>query len=399
MPRTYLDHNASSSLRPAARDAMVAVLEQTGNASSIHREGRAARAAIERARKQVAGLVGCPADGIIFTSGATEAAHLGLTPDIEADGVLRPASRLYVSAVEHPCVLAGGRFAAEQITHLPVNRSGVVESDTVAAALAKHDYDEGLPFFAVQLVNSETGIVQQVAEIARMVRLKGGYVLCDAVQAAGRMPIDIATLGVDFLLLSAHKFGGPQGVGALVCSHDILRLSPVFGGGGQELKRRAGTENIAAIVGMGVAAEEAAADATDYRRLSRLTASIEAQLAPICAGNGVAPERLAVFGEGAQRVGNTICFAVNGLRAETALIAFDLDGVALSSGSACSSGKVGKSHVLAATAVDEELARGALRVSLGWNTTADDADAFLAAFDRITRRLGVMLNEDLSGVA
>lgn len=395
--RAYLDHNATSVLRPSAREAMMMALS-TGNASSVHAEGRDARRLVEKARAQVAALVNVDVDGVIFTAGATEAAHLGLTPNINSDGVGRPASTLYVPETEHPCILAGGRFASENVQTIAVNRSGVADLEDLKRLLDAHDFDRGLPFVAVQLVNSETGVIQPVAEIARMVRFRGGYVLCDAVQAVGRMPVDAGELGIDFLILSSHKIGGPQGAGALVICHPILAVDAAVRGGGQEKNRRAGTENVAAIVGFGAAAGNAARDAADFGSVSALRDSIIGRLQPICSANGLS-ENLTVFGSDAPRVGNTLLFGLEGLRAETALIAFDLEGVAVSSGSACSSGKVGKSHVLEAMDVPPALARGAVRVSLGWNTCADDIDRFVTAFERIAKRLAEMLNKEIAGAA
>ncbi|MFD0915506.1 cysteine desulfurase family protein [Pseudahrensia aquimaris] len=401
--RAYLDHNASSALRPAARDAMIAAMHACGNPSSIHGEGRAARATIEGARAQVATLVGAEKDAVVFTGSATEAAHLALTPDITSDGTPRPASHLYVLATEHPCVLEGGRFKASQISEIPVLANGVVDEAAFDAMLDAHDTAQGVPYMALQLVNSESGVIQPVAKLAQKVRLKGGYTLCDAVQAAGRMPIDVAELGVDFLMLSAHKLGGPQGIGALVIAHQVLDIPSAIRGGGQEKNRRAGTENVAAIAGFGAAAAEAAQNAADYAQITQLRDSIEGMLIPICTKQDLAEDRIEVFGQSAPRIGNTLLFSVRGLKAETALIAFDLDGVAVSSGSACSSGKVGRSHVLEAMGVDEEIARGAIRVSLGWNSTQADVAHFERAFERITRRLAEMVGRDeqqeISGAA
>lgn len=394
--RAYLDYNASAPLRPEALAALTEIVARPGNASSVHGEGRYYRKRVETARAQVAALVGAEADGVIFTGSATEAAHLGLTPAIISNGASRPADTLFVLETEHPCVLAGGRFDSDQIVTVPVQTNGLVDPQTLDEMLNRHG--DGVPFLAVQLVNSETGIIQPVAELAKRVRLRGGYVLCDAVQAVGRIPVDIGALGVDFLLVSAHKIGGPQGVGALICAPSALEISPAIRGGGQEMNRRAGTENVAAIGAFGVAAELAAREAANYLPTSGLRDSIENELHPICAAEGLS-DRLTVFGTDIARVGNTILFSIEGLKAETALIAFDLDGVAVSSGSACSSGKVGRSHVLQAMGVDPDTARGAVRLSLGWNSTERDREVFLRAFTRITRRLAEMTTTRISGAA
>ncbi len=396
--RAYLDHNATSVLRPAAREAMIAALESGGNPSSVHGEGRNARRLVERARTEVAALVGVEAESVTFTSGATEAAHLALTPHIRNQGVLQPAGVLYVLETEHPCVLAGGRFEQEQIVAIPVLNNGVIDLDAFDQLLNHHEETNGRPYVAVQLVNSETGVIQPIAEIAKRTRFKGGYTLCDAVQAVGRIPVDAKSLGVDFMILSAHKIGGPQGVGAFINVHSILDVETAIRGGSQETNKRAGTENVPAIAGFGAAAVEAAKDIDNYDNITALRDSIIEQLNPICLANGLT-DNLVVFGQDAERVGNTLLFGLSGLKAETALIAFDLDGVAVSSGSACSSGKVGKSHVLEAMNADQAAARGAIRVSLGWNSTQEDADKFIRSFERITKRLSDMTKAKLSGAA
>ncbi|MEM1040511.1 MAG: cysteine desulfurase family protein [Pseudomonadota bacterium] len=391
--RAYLDHNATAPLRPEARAAMLDALATVGNPSSVHGEGRDARRLIEVARRQVAGLVNCSPEGVIFTSGATEAAHLGLTPDISVDGTSRPASQLYVLETEHPCVLTGGRFAPEQVQGLPVDSNGLIDLDGLDSVLQAHDFDAGLPFVAVQLANSETGVIQPVAEIAQRVRFKGGYVLCDAVQAVGRMPVDLSVLGVDFLLLSSHKLGGPQGAGALVVVHDSVAITPAILGGGQELNRRAGTENVAALAGMGAAAEVAGQRLVEYNEIATLRDSLAASVVTICQTQGI-EDRLTVFGAEAPRLANTLLFSLEGHSAETALIAFDLAGVAVSSGSACSSGKVGSSHVLQAMDVAADKARGAIRVSLGWNSTERDVEQFCRAFETVAKRYAAQAARD-----
>jgi len=398
--RAYLDYNASCVLHPAAREAMMAAITHCGNASSVHGEGRALRHMVEQARTEVAALVAANVESVVFTASATEAAPLALAPQISVDETARPANRLYVLETEHPSVLAGGRFGVNCTQTIPVKGDGLIDMDALDALLDTHD--GGAPYVAVQLANSETGIVQPVSEVAHRVRLKGGYTLCDAVQAAGRLPLDVRALGVDFLILSAHKLGGPQGAGALINVHSMLDFEPAIRGGGQEKNRRAGTENVAAIAGFGAAAGAARQLADDYLTITALRDSIEAQLMPICASQGLA-SRLKIWGADVPRVGNTLLFTVEGLNAETALIAFDLDGVAVSSGSACSSGKVGQSHVLRAMGASASQAQAAIRVSLGWKSCDDDVNAFIAAFERIIARLAgkasLETNTRISGAA
>lgn len=394
--RAYLDYNASAPMLPQVVEAMNDVFAEQGNASSVHGEGRQHRKRIENARTRIAKLVNCESDGVTFTSSATEAANLALTPNIHSDGKQRKADVLYVLETEHPCVLTGGRFEAHQIVQVPVKKNGVIDLAALQALLVAGG--DKVPYLAIQLVNSETGVIQPVAEAAKMVRLRGGYVLCDVVQAVGRMKVDLKELGVDFAIMSAHKIGGPQGVGALVNAHAVLTIPPAIKGGGQESNRRAGTENTAGITGFGVAADLAEERLEKFSQTKALRDSIEEALLPICASNGLG-DRLVVFGSDTDRVGNTCLFSVNGLKAETALIAFDLDGVAVSSGSACSSGKVGSSHVLQAMGIAPEVARGAIRISLGWNSTQEDVAHFEKSFGRIVARLAEMSDAKVAGAA
>ncbi|MDA8869829.1 cysteine desulfurase [Rhizobiaceae bacterium] len=376
--RIYLDHNASAPLLPAARDAMVDVLKLEGNPSSIHAEGRVVRGRIEAARRAVADLVGAPVEGVIFTSNSTEAAAYALTPNLVERGKREQPDVLFVIATDHVCLRAGGRFAADRTVTISIDGNGLVHPDALRAAL---DANPGTPYLAVGLVNSETGAVQEVATLAAIVRERGGMVLCDVVQAVGRMPVDIRELGVDFAILSAHKIGGPRGVGALVLADPAVEPAPLITGGSQEQRRRAGTENVTGIVGFGAAALHAMQTAIDYGSVTRLSGSLEAGIRTICAEQGLS-DHLTIFAEDVQRSGNVTNFAVEGMGAQTALIAFDLDGIALSSGSACSSGKVAASAVLLAMGVAEDTASCGLRVSLGLTTTQADVAAFLAAFRR-----------------
>jgi cysteine desulfurase len=379
LSRIYLDANAGSPLLPEVREAMVGSLGNAANASSIHAEGRRARLLVEDARAEIARAVGAKPENVVFTSGATEAAAHALTPWLLSGRGRVHAGRLYVGATEHPCVLAGGRFSPEAMTRVPVERSGRLDLAALPAALKRHDDTQGVPYLALMLANNETGVIHPVAEAAHMVKARGGVVFCDAVQALGRIPLDIGELGVDFLALSAHKLGGPQGAGALVTANEALRPEPLLQGGGQERRGRAGTENVTAIVGFGVAARHSAHHLSDMGRIAALRAELERQILAI------APEAKIVGGE-TERLANTTLFAVPDVSAETAVIAFDLEGIAVSAGSACSSGKVGASHVLEAMG-EAEIARSGVRVSLTSQASAADVEAFAVAWRGIHGRL------------
>jgi len=377
--RVYLDHNATSPLRPEVAAVVARALQLPGNPSSVHAEGRAARAEIEAAREKVARLVGARAKNVIFTSGGTEASNMVLGPSFRHLGQ-EDAKRLLLGATEHPCGLNGHRFSADSVAIIPVNSSGILDLAGLRAHLEKAGGQRVL--VSVQLANNETGVLQPLAELARLVHEHGGLVHTDAVQAAGKIPVDVTELGVDVLTLSAHKMGGPKGIGAVVLASDQLEIADrLIRGGGQEKGYRAGTENVAAIAGFGAAAEIAKANLTgEAQRLSALRDEAEAHV------RRIAPDALVVASD-AERLPNTFAFAIPGLRAETALIAFDLEGIALSSGSACSSGKVKRSHVLDAMGVEPALAEGVLRVSLGWTTTKEDVIRFAEACEKVVGTL------------
>ena len=369
--RAYLDHNATTPLRPSAAEAMTRALQLTGNPSSIHAEGRAARAAIDRARHQVAAAVGGDARNVIFTSGATEALATLLRPSPAIENGGSSVARMIASVVEHSAALAA---AGPNAALAPVDQDGVLRLDMLAELLEK----PGAAMLALQAANGETGVLQPVAEASALARDKGSLTVCDGVAAFGKVPLDIRALGVDALALSAHKIGGPKGVGAIILDGDRLQIAePLIGGGGQEMRRRSGTENVAGIVGMGAAAESAIAAMVEER--VRITALADMLISGL---RSVRPD-LVLFGEKAPRLPNTLNIGVPGLRSETAVIAFDLAGVAVSSGSACSSGKVRRSHVLDAMGVPPTLADGALRFSLGWTTTEADIGKAVAAFASI----------------
>lgn len=376
--RTYLDWNATAPLLPAAREAVLAALESVGNPSSVHGEGRALRMLVEAARRDVAALLNAAPAHVIFTSGATEAANLALTPDYRMGRTPLTIGRLYVSEIEHPAIREGGRFARDAVTTIPVTRAGLVDLEALTTLLAGHDKAKGLPMVAVMLANNETGIVQPVKSVAEVVHRHGGLLVVDAVQAAGRVSIDIAALDADFLIVSSHKLGGPKGAGALISRGEVLMPAPLIRGGGQEKGHRSGTENPAALAGFAAAARAAVADlAGRNARIGALRDALES-------GMRAATNDVVIHGADVERIANTSFFSLPGLKSETGQIAFDLEGIALSAGSACSSGKVGQSHVLTAMGFDAAL--GGLRVSLGPASTEADVARFLAAFSRVMAR-------------
>ncbi len=373
--RVYLDYNASAPLRPEAREAMIAALAETGNPSSVHSEGRAARALVEDARAAVAGLLGSQARNLVFVSGATEAANVVLTPSLrDADGLV---GELWIAAGEHPCVLSGHRFPPDRVRIAGLDGQGALDLAALEAGLARAT---GRVLLALQAANNETGVVQPVAEAARLVHARGGLVACDATQAAGRIACDIDSLGADALFISSHKIGGPKGAGAVAFASGALHIDePLIRGGGQERGARAGTENVPAIAGFGVAAMVAARErVAETPRLAALRDRLERGL------RGETPE-IVLFGAETVRLPNTSAFAAPDVGAETLLMALDIAGFSVSSGSACSSGKVKPSHVLAAMGVDDHISRGALRASLGWATTADDIDRFCEMYRKTLR--------------
>jgi cysteine desulfurase len=378
--RSYLDWNATAPMREEAKAAFAAAVSLAGNPSSVHAEGRAARALIEAAREEVAALVGAVPGNVSFTSSGTEANMLALTPAIETADEKRPRTRLFVSAIEHVSVRSGGRFSRDAIEEAPVGPDGRLDLAALAGAIAK----TSRPLVSLMLANNETGIVQPVAEAAAIVHEAGGLLHVDAVQAIGRIACDMTALDADLLTLSAHKIGGAKGAGALVrAREDIHFPEPLLRGGGQERGLRAGTENIAGIAAFGAAAAAARVRReSESAHMAALRNRMEVGLLAI-ASDAV------VFGRegGVDRLPNTSLFALAGIKAETAVIAFDLEGVAVSSGAACSSGKVQPSHVLAAMGVSPTLLSGAVRVSLGCSTTEADVEKFLNAWTKLASAL------------
>lgn len=375
--RAYLDWNATTPVHPAARAAVVAALDCLGNPSSVHAEGRAARAMMEQARADVAALVGGEAENVVFTSGATEAANAlfgaGVSGCCGKDiaGNLRPM----VSAIEHAAVIAAAGPGAAVI---PVDGCGIVDAGALKAVLSAG----GPALVAIQLANNETGVVQDIPALAGIVHASGGALIVDAVQGPGKiggpgkLSVDLAALGADAIFLSAHKFGGPKGVGAIVFRDSRTRLARAFiGGGGQERGQRGGTENLPGIAGMGAAARAVREAHEAPEKMIQLRDEFESHL------NRLASD-VVIVSEGAPRLCSTTCFAIPGLAAEKALIAFDLDGVAVSSGSACSSGKVRASHVLAAMGQHDWVKAGAIRVSIGPATEWNELERCLSSLER-----------------
>ncbi len=369
----YLDHNATTAVRPAVITAVCDALALTGNASSVHRNGRLARRLVEDARDEVAALVGANPNDILFVGSGTEANNLALR-------VVDCAHR-FVSAIEHPSVLQG----AEGLELIPVDANGVIDLGALDQLLGGVS---GPALVSVMLANNETGVIQPVDDVVQIAKQHDALVHCDAIQGAGKIPVDVTALGVDLLSLSAHKLGGPQGVGALVVKAG-LDLVPVMRGGGQERRKRAGTENVAGIAGFGVAAHEAAQGLGQMAGLTSLRDQLIADVRKRTSAR--------IFGENVERLPNTICISMPNVPAETQLMAFDLAGISVSSGSACSSGKVEASHVLSAMGVDDQEAMTAIRVSFGWNSVASDVDRFVDVWGSIFAKAGAESAQAMTG--
>ena len=353
--RVYLDHNATSPLRPEVKAAMLSAMDVGGNASSIHREGRAARKLMDDAREKIGFAIRCLPQMITFTSGGTEANAMAIR------GVA--AERILVSAVEHPCVLDAARATGKIVEIIPVDDQGRVDPAVLETMIVGPNV-----LVSVMLANNETGVIQPINDIVTVAKAKGALVHVDAVQAFGKYPVNFGLMGCDMLTVAAHKVGGPKGIGALII-RDGLVVEPLLVGGGQELRRRAGTENIPAIAGFGAVTELPVVGTFE------LTDALQDGL-----------DGCVVFSNLRERLSNTTCFAVPGMKAETLLMNLDLEGFAVSSGSACSSGKVGRSHVLDAMGVAPAISSGAIRVSLGWNTTADDVSRFITTLNSLRAR-------------
>lgn len=366
--RTYFDWNATAPLRPVAKAAMIAALDLVGNPSSVHAEGRKARGLVNEAREAVAALVGAASADVVFMSGATEA-----NATVMAGGW----DTIFTSEMEHESVLHAAKASHARIVEIAVGSDGVIDPGTIADEVMCGHQPLGRALITLQHANNETGIVQPVANVAAFARAHGIATHTDAVQTCGRIAVDVDTLGIDYLSLSAHKLGGPKGIGALILRNGAP-LPNLLIGGGQERRRRAGTENIPGIAGFAAAAVAAKAEIATIDRQRRLRDHLEHQIRTMTS-------TATIIGRDVERLPNTTCLALPGCSAETLVIKLDLAGFAVSAGSACSSGKVGSSHVLRAIGVRPDLARAAVRISIGSSTTDDDIARFLSTWTELTR--------------
>ncbi|UTW53858.1 cysteine desulfurase family protein [Kordiimonas sp. SCSIO 12610] len=363
----YLDFNATSPILLEVIEKVAETMTFLGNPSSVHQTGRKARSIVEEARSQVAALVGARSRDIVFTSGGTEANNAVL----RATG----AKSLIISAIEHDCVIAASQVSGLHVQTLSVNNDGKVDLEELSRLLEK---TENPALVSVMLGNNEMGVIQDIAKVSTIAKEFGARVHCDAVQAAGKISIDFNELGVDYLTLSAHKLGGPQGVGAIVLA-PTAPLNAFIVGGGQELGRRSGTENVAGVAGFGVAAIAALSNQAEYDRVQSLRDRMEAEIRAHA-------NDIIIAGKDTDRLPNTSCIVMPGMKGETQVMHFDLNGICVSSGSACSSGKVKVSHVMTAMGLDEELANSSLRVSLGLSTTDEEIDRFIEAWKTLYNR-------------
>ena len=367
----YLDYNATAPVRPEVSAAISFALDYPGNPSSVHLSGREARSRVESAREEVARLVGVSPGGVVFTSGGTEANNLVL------QNSARQNRHVFASAIEHDSILNVLPALQNGATLIPVGVEGLVDVDALAEQLGKNS---GPALVSIMLANNETGVIQPVRQGAEIAKDHGAVVHCDAVQGPGKVAVSIADLGVDWLTISAHKFGGPQGIGALIVGDESETPTAMLFGGGQERGRRSGTENVPGIVGFDEAAKCVASIRDESQRVRALRDRLENEIQ--AAADGVV-----IVGETAPRLPNTSCIVMPGVPAETQVMSLDLEGVKVSAGAACSSGKVSASHVLKAMGLPDEQAGSAIRVSLGWASGAEDVDQFVAAWTKLRQRL------------
>jgi len=375
--RHYLDYNATTPVRPEVIDAVARAMGVIGNSSSVHAEGRAARAIVEEGREKLRALVNAPVNGVILTGGGTEAIHYALNGTVKTGGV----KRIFVSAIEHAAVPANAGETGAAVETIPATKSGVADLQWLKDRLKDHDAKRDGGFLVcLMFANNETGVIQPVREAADIAHDKGGLIFVDAAQAVGKVPVNFVMSGADLMAVTAHKFGGPIGVGALIAGPN-LPLHPIMRGGGHESNRRAGTHNVPAIAGLGVAADLAESSIAKAAKIAAMRDRMQD-----------AAERAGahIWGKSMERLPGTLSLSARGFSSQTQLMAMDLAGIAISSGSACSSGKTKPSHVLTAMGADEALASCGIRVSLGWNSTDDDVEAFCrewpAAYKRVLER-------------
>ncbi|CDO46956.1 cysteine desulfurase [Bartonella henselae] len=374
--RRYFDHNATTPLKKAAEVALLESLEIFGNPSSVHTEGRAAKALLQKARRQIAKSLNANPDHVVFTSGASEAAMTLLTPFYNMGSSKVQFSHLYIGATEHPSVAEGGRFPKEFISTIAVDQDGLIQQDKLLSLLSFHDKTKGLPLVAIQAANGETGVMQQIKEIAAIVRNCGGTLIVDLTQYIDKNFVDVHQMEGDFFILSAHKIGGPKGIGAFVSCGNLLMPYPLIVGGGQEKGLRGGTEALPLIAAFGAAMADCYSQ-EEIKQLLYLRHKLEDGIQKIC-------HDVEIFGKKVQRLPNTTYFTVRNIKAETLQISFDLAGFSVSAGSACSSGKVKQSRVLEAMGYD--VPNGAIRISTGRCTTSKDIDDFLLFFSQIINK-------------
>ncbi len=374
MVRYYLDHNATAPIRPQVVNIVAETMYRDGNSLSVHEEGRKAHKIVEDAREQMRRLVNAPVNGVIYTSGGTESIHYAL------HGTVKPhkIKRIFVSAIEHSAVGANAETTGAEIETIPVKPSGLVDLDWLRARLDGYEVDRDGGFLVcVMFANNETGVIQPVSEAAAIAHGAGGLLFCDAAQAAGKMPVNFVMSSADMMSVTGHKFGGPVGVGALIVSPN-LPLEPVLRGGGHEMNRRAGTSNVAGIAGLGKACELAQESLLRTAEIAALRDQIEDTV--VAAG-------AKVWGGEEDRLPGTLCLSASGFPGSTQLMAMDLAGIAVSAGTACTSGKTKPSHVLTAMGASVQEATTSIRVSLGWNSTQEDADAFIREWPKAYERI------------
>ncbi|NNL89809.1 MAG: cysteine desulfurase [Marinicaulis sp.] len=374
MTRHYLDHNATAPVRPEVIEAVAAAMAHDGNSLSVHEEGRKVRKILEDARESVRALVNAPVNGVIFTSGGTESIHYAL------HGLVKPhtIATIFVSSIEHAAVKANAETTGANLEFIPATPCGLVDLDWLTDRLAKFDTERDGGFVVcIMFANNETGVIQPVAEAAAITHDAGGLLFCDAAQAAGKVPVNFVVSGADVMSLTGHKFGGPLGVGAVIAGPN-LPLDPVMRGGGHEENRRAGTHNVPGVAGLGVAAKLAK---ESLARASEIAVMRDAMQA---AAEGAGAK---IWGKENERLPGTLCLSAPGFSGATQMMTMDLAGLAVSAGTACSSGKTKPSHVLTAMGASEEEATSAIRISLGWNSTQDDADAFIREWPRAYARI------------